>query len=82
MLELVRVQAVEVAHVAVERADRHDRARVEMARGEHRRERVEVGVPMGGDDLLGPHGLILPPRGGCGRRPDEAEEATPSVTSL
>ena len=67
-VELVRVQAVEVAHVAVERSDRDDRARVELARGEHRRERVEVRVPVGGDDLLGPHGLILPRTTPCGLR--------------
>ena len=60
-LELVRVQAVELADVAVERTDRDDRAGIEPARGEHRRERVEIGVPVGGDDLLGPHRLILPP---------------------
>ena len=54
--ELVRVQAVELAHVAVQRAgEADDGARVEPARGEHRRERVEVGVPVGRDDRLGPH---------------------------
>ena len=62
VLELVRVQAIEVANVAVQRADRHDRARIEMPRGEHRRERVEVGVPVGGDDLLGPHEPHSAPR--------------------
>ena len=58
--ELVSVQAIEVADVSVQAPERHDRARVEAARGEHRRERVEIGVPVGGDDLLGPHGPILP----------------------
>ncbi len=60
-LELVRVQAVELADVAVQRTDRDDGAGIEPARGDHRRERVEVGVPVGGDDLLGPHRLIVPP---------------------
>ena len=35
--------------------DGDDGARVEETRGEHRAEGVEVGVPMGRDDLLGPH---------------------------
>ena len=59
-LELVCVEAVELAHVAVERADRHDGARIEPARGEHRRERVEIGVAVGCYDGFGPHGGILP----------------------
>ncbi len=59
-VELVRVQAVEVADVAVQRADGDDRGRVEAARREHRRERVEIGVPMGRDDFFGPHGRIVP----------------------
>ena len=59
-LELVRVQAVEVADVPVQRADGDDRGRVEAVRGEHRRERVEIGVPVGGDDFFGPHGRIVP----------------------
>ena len=46
-LELVRVEAGELAHVAVERArEADDGVRVEPARGQHRRERVEVGVPV------------------------------------
>ncbi len=62
--ELVGVQAVEVADVPVQRTDRDDRARIEPARGEHRRECVEIGVPVSGDDLLGPHdGTILPRSG-------------------
>ena len=60
--ELVGVQAVEVPDVPIQRTDRDERGRVEPARGEHRRERVEIGVPVGRDDFLGPHGLILPPR--------------------
>ena len=53
-LELVRVQAVELAHVAVERAgERDDRARIEPPRGEHGRERVEVRVRVGDDDVHG-----------------------------
>ena len=59
--ELLRVQAVELADVAVQRTDRDDGAGIEPARSDHRRERVEVGVPVGGDDLLGPHRLIVPP---------------------
>jgi hypothetical protein len=59
-LECVGVQAIEVAHVAIERTHGDHRARVQMSRGQHRAERVEVRVPVGGDDLLGPHGLILP----------------------
>ena len=58
--ELVRVQAIEVADVSVQAPERHDRARVEAAHREHRRECVEIGVPVGGDDLFGPHGPILP----------------------
>ncbi len=58
-LELLGMQAIEVADVAVERTDGDDRAGIEAMRGEHRRERVEVGVPVRGDDLLGSHGLIL-----------------------
>ena len=66
-VELVGVQAVEVADVAVERPDGHHGAGIEATRGEHRRERVEVGVPVGGDDLLGAHGFILPRPPGRGR---------------
>ncbi len=53
--ELVRVQPVEVTNVPVQRADGDDGARVEKARSEHRSERVEVGVPVRRDDLLGSH---------------------------
>ena len=53
-LELVRVQAVELAHVTVERAgERDDRARIEPPRGQHGRERVEVRVRVGDDDVHG-----------------------------
>ena len=60
VLELVRVEAVEVADVSIQRADRDDGARIQEARSEHRPEGVEVGVSMRGDDLLGSHVLILP----------------------
>ncbi len=62
--ERFRVQAVEVPDVAVESADGDDGVRVQPPHGEHRPERVEVRVPVGGDYLLGPHALILPPPGG------------------
>jgi len=58
--ELVRVQAVEVADIAIERTDCDDSTGVQKACSEHRRERVEVRVPVGGDDLLRAHELILP----------------------
>jgi hypothetical protein len=51
-VQLLRVQAIEVAHVAVERpGERDDGIRVEAPRGQHGRERVEIGVPVGDDDL-------------------------------
>ena len=51
-VQLLRVQAVEVAHVAVERSgERDDGIRVEPPRGQHGRERVEIGVRVGDDDL-------------------------------
>jgi hypothetical protein len=54
------MQAVELAHVAVQRARQAcDRVRIEPSRGQQRREGVEVGVAVGCDDRLGPHGLIL-----------------------
>ena len=60
--KLVGVQAGELADVAVQRArDTGNRVRVEPARGEQRRERVEVGVPMGRDDGFDSHRLIVPP---------------------
>ena len=56
-VEFVGVQTVELAHVPRERAgQRRDGALVEPAHGEERRERVEVGVRVRGDDGLGPHG--------------------------
>ena len=58
--ELLGVQAVEVADVPVQRSDGDDGVGIEKPRSEHRSERVEVGVPVRGDDLLGTHGLILP----------------------
>jgi len=49
--ELVGVQAVELANVPVERArEAADGLRVEAPSGEHRREGIEVGVPVGRDD--------------------------------
>jgi hypothetical protein len=70
-LELVGVQPHEVADVAVERpGQRDDRAGVEPARGELRRERVEVGVPVRGDHGLGAHPAhSAPGRHGPARRP-------------
>ena len=54
--ELVRVQAVELAHVPVERTGQAaDRLGIQATRGEHRREGVEVGVPVGRDDGVGLH---------------------------
>ena len=51
-VELLRVQAVEVADVAVQRpGERDDGIRIEPPRGQHGRERVEIGVPVGDDDL-------------------------------
>jgi hypothetical protein len=62
-LELLGVQARKLAHVAVQRAgETDDRVRIEQARGQRRREGVEVGVPMGRDHGLGPHEPILPAR--------------------
>ncbi len=54
--QLVRVQPVELAHVPVERARQAgDRVRVEPPCGQHRREGVEVGVPVGRDDRFRAH---------------------------
>ena len=58
--ELVGVQAIEVADVAVQRSDGDDSVGIQESRSEHRSEPVEVGVPVRCDDLLGAHGLILP----------------------
>ena len=67
-VELVGVQAVELAHVSRQRArERRDRARVEPPHGEHGRERVEVGVRVRGDDGLGPHWLEFCLRRGSNR---------------
>ncbi len=62
-LQLICVEPAQLPDVAVERAgDADDRPRIEAAHGEHRRERVEVGVRVRGDDRLGPHGTeIVPP---------------------
>jgi len=53
------VQPVEVPDVPVQRSDGDDGPGIQQTRSEHRAERVEVGVPMRGDDLLGAHRLIL-----------------------
>ena len=51
-VELVGVEAVELADVSVERAgNRDDGRRVQPPGGQHRREGIEVGVPVGGDDF-------------------------------
>ena len=51
-VELVRMQPRELPHVAVQRARQDDnRVGIEPAARQHRRERVEVGVRMTGDDL-------------------------------
>ena len=56
-VELVRVQAVELADVPVQRArQRNDGAAVEPPAGQHRRERVEVGVRVARDDVHGVNG--------------------------
>src|SRR6187401_3838415 len=57
--ELLSVQPVEVPDVPVQRSDGDDGPGIQQTRSEHRAERVEVGVPMRGDDLLGAHRLIL-----------------------
>ena len=74
-VELVRVQPVEVADVPVQRAgERDDRAREQAARGQHRGERVEVGVRVRGDDV---HELKVRPEPGpaCSRGRVPAERA-------
>ncbi len=48
----IGVERLEVAHVAVDRSAQRDRRlRVELARGHHRRESVEVGVAVGRDEF-------------------------------
>ena len=55
-LQLVRVQAVELAHVSVEGAGQaDDGAGVQAPCGQHRREGVEIRVGVRRDDLLGLH---------------------------
>jgi hypothetical protein len=55
-VQLVGVETVEVADVAVQRRGQRDRrVRVQPARGQLRRERVEVRVRVRGDDGLGLH---------------------------
>ena len=53
------MQTVEVADVPVQRRNGDDGVGIEKARSEHRAERVEVGIPVGRDDLLGSHRLIV-----------------------
>jgi hypothetical protein len=54
--ELVGVQAVELANVPVEGArEAADGLRVEAPSGEHRREGIEVGIPVCRDDGVGLH---------------------------
>ncbi len=62
-VELVRVQAVEVAHVPVQRAGEGDHGPgKEPASSKHGREGVEVGVRVGRDDV---HGLKVRPETGA-----------------
>ncbi len=77
--ELVGVQAVEVADVPVQRADRDDGGRVQATGSEHRTECVEVGVSMRGDDLFGPHGLIVQ---WSAARPPAADGQTCAIASI
>ncbi len=61
-LQLLRVQPAQLPDIAVQRAGQaDDGARIEVAHGEHRRERVEVGVRVRGNDCLGPHGTEIVP---------------------
>ena len=53
------MEPVEVADVAVQRADGDDGLRIQEAGGQHRSERVEVRVPVRRDDLLGAHRRIV-----------------------
>ena len=53
----VGVQRLELAHVAVDRAAQADgRLGIELVRGHHRRESVEVGVGVRGDEFGAAHG--------------------------
>ena len=80
-LELVGVQAVELADVAVQRARQAgDRLRVETTRGEQRREGVEVGVAVSRDDGLCAHRPIVPPTH-AGIRPGGQANGTDSSHS-
>ena len=71
--ELVRVQAVEVADVPVQRAGERDhRVRIEPTRGQHRREGVEVRVAVRGDDFFGAHAHSVPVSLGKSAEPGSA----------
>jgi hypothetical protein len=53
-VQLFGMKAVEVPHVSVQRAGQGDDGpRIEAPRGQHGRERVEIGVRVGDDDLHG-----------------------------
>ena len=69
--DLVGEQAVQLAHVAVERRGQaDDRLGVEAACSDHRRVGVEVRGGVGCYELAGPHGAIVPAGATrCGRSP-------------
>ncbi len=76
-VELLGVETGELAHVPVQGARRaDDGVRVEAPRSEHRRERVEVGVAVGGDHVFGPHRVNCAGAGAFAE-PGERTPATP-----
>src|SRR5205823_15018517 len=59
--QLVCMEARELPNVAVQRAgEADDGFGVQPPRSEHGRKSVEISVPVGSDDLLRTHGLIVP----------------------
>ncbi len=84
-LQLLRVQPAQLPDVAVQRAGHaDDGTRIEMADGEHRRERVEVGVRVRGNDCLGPHGTEIVPLRSVrpARRPRSRRARRPAALRL
>ena len=72
----VGVQRLELAHVAVDGAAEADlRLRVQLVRGDHRGERVEVGVAVRGDEFGRTHELSIR---GRRRAPSQALSSQPS----